>query len=466
MIFPFTLNYKKWVLTSIILILFISCKKFVEVGFPRTSLSSSAVFASDATATAAISGIYNQMSGTQSLATGFNSLSYVAGLSADELVNYQTGNLTYQQFFENSLTPSNSTLTSNIWGEPYQYIYKANAILEGLQSSSGITPALKSQLRGEALFIRAFAHFYLVNLFGDVPLVLTTDYRQNAIVQRVPKVRVYQQIKTDLKEAQNLLSMDYSFSQNERVRPNQWAATALLGRVYLYQQQWDSAELQTSRVINNTGIYSLTSLDSVFLANSSEAIWQLASPFGNTTDAQTFIFSGNPPDAALRNTFVNEFETGDLRKQNWIGTSLSGTDTFYYPYKYKATVPSPITEYSMVLRLAEQYLIRAEARAMQGKITGGNSAETDVNFIRNRAGLPNTIAATLVEMIAAISNEMRFEFFTEWGHRWLNLKRLGIIDTVLQNLKPAWSTYDQLYPIPKAQLDNDPGMANAQNPGY
>lgn len=192
---------------------------------------------------------------------------------------------------------------------------------------------------------------------------------------------------------------------------------------------------------------------------------------GNAPDAATFIITStaiNPPNAALRISLVSSFQNNDQRRINWIGARTTATGTYYYPNKYKLTAATPISEYSMILRLGEQYLIRAEARAHQpGKVTGANSAESDLNFIRNRAGISNTTASNEVTMLAAIEQERRFELFTELGHRWFDLKRTNRANTVLALLKGVdWNTTDQLYPIPQEQIMNDPAMANQQNPGY
>src|SRR6202000_1804437 len=92
---------------------------------------------------------------------------------------------------------------------------------------------------GEAKFIRAFWHLYLTNVYGDVPLALTTDYNVTGKLSRTPRVQVLQQVITDLKDAQSSLNSNYvdvtdTTATTERVRPNKAAATALLARVCLY----------------------------------------------------------------------------------------------------------------------------------------------------------------------------------------------------------------------------------------
>ena len=457
------LRYGPVFMTLLILsISFSACKKFVEVGPPKTDLVRNTVFIDDATATAALSSIYSQMV-TGGFASGDpNSFTFLGSLLSDEMDNYSS-NLETIEFYDNTLSPTNS-MANRMWVELYKYIYKANAIIEGISDSTGLTPALKRQLEGEAKFVRAFSHFYLINLFGDVPLILSTNYKANSVVFRTPKAKVYQQIIDDLKDAQNLLANDYSFSNNERVRPNKWAASALLARVYLFTQDWANAEIQSTAVIDNTTLYSLElDLTMVFLANSAESIWQLSNDFGNTWDASTFVFTGYPSNGALRQAFINTFEAGDNRLVNWIGADSSTGQTYYYPYKYKVAASDPIVEYSTVLRLSEQYLIRAEARVQQNNVLEGRS---DLNIVRKRAGLLSIDSNDPAVVLLALEHERQVELFTEWGHRWLDLKRLMIADSIMGSVKPNWKSTDQLLPIPALQILNDPNMANAQNPGY
>ena len=441
------------------------CTKFVAVDTPRTQIVTASVYSNDGTAKAALNGIYSQMVSNFGFASGGTvSVSFLAGLSADEFTNYSA---TFDQtvFFTNSLDPNNSILSSSLWQTPYQYIYYANAALEGLASSQSISDSMKKELQGEAKFIRAFCHFYLTNLFGDIPLVLSTDYRVNGNISRISQAQVYPQIIADLQDAQNLLAADFSFSNGERTRPNKWAATALLARVYLYSNDWTKAEEQSSAVINNTSFGLVTDLNNVFKKNSTEAIWQLMPvvPGNNTNEGSAFILTATPNNVAISTQLLAAFDSNDNRKKSWINSITVGPKTFYYPFKYKVQATGlPVTEYSMVLRLAEQYLIRAEARAQQNNITG---AQSDLNTIRNRAGLPNTPASTKLAIQDAILRERQLELFSEWGHRWLDLKRTNNADAVLGPVKtPYWQPADILYPIPQTEINNNPKLT--QNTGY
>ncbi len=437
---------------------FSSCKQFVEVPAPTNQLNAEDVFTDDKTATSAIIGIYSDMESPLPISTY---LTLLPGMSADELT-YTSGDQGYLQLLNNSYLPDNP-YTAAVWGI-YSSVYKANACIQGIENSTGLTPATKDQLLGEALFCRAFCYFYLVNLFGDVPLVTSTDYRISDTAGRTPAATVYQQIIVDLTKAQALLNSSYPSDQ--RVRPNIWTAASLLSRVYLYTNNWTNAESQASSIINS-GSYTLSNLASAFLINSNETIWQLmpVNPAFNTQEAAIFIPGGPTqiPTFPMTNDLVNAFEPGDQRIPAWTGNTIIASQVFYYPAKYKNPGGSPVTEYHIVFRLAEQYLIRAEARMQQDNIAG---AIDDLNTIRSRAGL-TALSPSMTQDQAAIAvrQERRIELFAEFGHRWLDLKRTSMVDPVLQALKPStWRSRAALWPVPQEQIMLNPSLT--QNKGY
>src|SRR5699024_8636093 len=135
----------------------------------------------------------------------------------------------------------------------------------------------------------------------------------------------------------------------------------------------------------------------------------------------------------------------------------------YFPRKYKEDLNTKESlEYSILFRLAEQYLIRAEARVHLGKIA---KAQNDLNKIRNRAGLPNTIAHTEKELVEAIIQERQIELFTEYGQRWFDLKRTHKAAEALSPIKPNWKDTDILLPLPESELELNPNL-QPQNKGY
>lgn len=445
-----------------ICLLLCSCEGLIQVEHPATQLIRASVFENDLTATATVAGLYAGLTSQ----SGFSGISFVTSLSADDM---RVGQVAEPfQFYNNSILPVNISVRS-IWTEQYTGIYKANAIIEGLERSVHVTPELKNQLTGEAKFFRAFHHFYLVNLFGDVPYTTTTDYRINSQVKRMVVADVYEKLITDLLDAKTLLAEDYVHAQGARVRVNKWAASALLARAYLYREDWTHAEEQATTVINKNSLYDLPPLNQVFLKNSIETIWQLIPPYNQlyTTEGGVFIREIFNTDAAvISDTLFNSFETNDARKNYWIATRTMGANTWRYAFKYKENYNSGTgAEYSTVFRLAEQFLIRAEARAQQEKLTGADGAAADLNRLRNRAGLGNTTAITQQEMLAAIEQERRAELFTEWGHRWFDLKRTNRASVVLQPIKPDWQSTDILYPIPFSELQLNTNL-KPQNNGY
>jgi hypothetical protein len=115
----------------------------------------------------------------------------------------------------------------------------------------------------------------------------------------------------------------------------------------------------------------------------------------------------------------------------------------------------------VILRLAEQYLIRAEAEANLDNLIG---AITDLNMIRNRAGLPNTTASDKTTILLAIENERQAELFCEGGNRWFDLKRTNRANKILSSEKANWKQSAALYPIPQTEINADPNLT--QNIGY
>ncbi len=455
--------------------IFSSCRKLVEIGAPVNQVGLDQSFSSDATASSAVLGIYNASS-TRSL---LFPMSEMPGLSANELQN-NVSSPAYDEFRTNSISITNSLVANTFWYYTYGSLSQANAMLSGITRSTGLSEAVKNQLTGEVKTWRAFLFFQLVNYFGDVPMPLTDEPLLNATLPRTPAAQVWQQIIKDLTAARDVLSDTYPSSM--RVRINRQAANALLARAYLYTKDWQNAEIASSAVINS-GLYTLNAdLNSTFSNTSNEIIWQLFTLTGlsiYTTNTDTnggsyAAATGTVPGVTLTDTLYNSMETGDLRKTNWVAPTVIGGTNYKVITKYKLRVVAAGTttgnEYNVVLRLGEQYLIRAEARAQLTNLSG---AIADLDSIRKRAGLPfldNN--STQPALLAAVEKERKAELFGEWGHRWFDLKRTpGLMggktraDEVIGGMRPAtWASTDVLYPIPDAQRVANPALT--QNPGY
>jgi hypothetical protein len=448
-----------------------SCN-FLDVGPPPTQVVDTTVYSADASATAGVLGIYIGLTSRGTNVPGIANdaaLSTLLGLAADELLYATT---TYDEYRLNQVNPAGNG-PSLLWSQAYTNIYQCNTAVAGLTASTTLTASLRTQLLGEAKFLRAFNYFYLANIFGDVPLVLSTDYAANSTLGRTAKADVYAQVVTDLLDAQKSLGTAYPVA-NERTRVNQAAATALLARVYLYQQNWAAAETQATAVLAQSTLYSLPAPNLAFLASSPEAIWQLrraGTVSTNTAEAAYFVPASLTvaPTATyqLTNTLYNAFGTPDNRRTTWTNSYAVAGTTYRYPFKYQQRVATAsagaATEYSVVLRLAEQYLIRAEARIRQGNLATGIA---DLNAVRARAGataLPTTLSSA--DALLAVENERRLELFTEWGHRWFDLIRTGRVAAVLGPYKgTTWDANDNVWPIPATQLFANPALT--QSSGY
>lgn len=452
------------------------CTKFIDPGPPKISITSATVYNTTSTAAAVLTSVYSSLPSDMS-----SFLTRVPALSADELNLFggaqYSGPKDAVPIYLNRLTPS-TIKDANFVPQLYIYIYTANAALEGLAASTGLSDATRNQLLGESRFIRAFCYFYLVNYFGKVPLVTTTDYKLNTSMPNSPTDKIYELIISDLQAAQSLLTNTYvdkdattayPAGAEERVRPNKWAAIALLARVYLYTEKWKDAEDQATTIINNTALYQITSLDSTFLKNNREGIWQLQ-PTWNTVDQAQFILYPWGPDNDnpfyLSDQLEQSFEPNDQRKVKWVNYVDAGGTRYYFSFKYTDInfVPAK-KQYVVALRLGEQYLIRAEARAQQDNLSG---AAADLNVIRARAGLDPVTAANKNDMLNAIYHERQVELFMEYGHRWLDLKRTHRVDEVMNIVCPkkggTWNSYQQLYPFSSDEMTNNPNLV--QNPGY
>jgi starch-binding outer membrane protein, SusD/RagB family len=452
-------KHNRWLfIVGILLILnIVGCKKLVQVNDPDDSFTSAMVFSNDSLAQAAVNGLYIKiMSSAKFLLCG--AMSVFPSLSSDELVRF-IPMASEEQFSSNTILASNQLINVNIWKAAYAYIYQCNICIEGLNKSTGVQTELKNRLTGEVKFMRALCYYYLVNLYGDVPLALGTNADVNAMLSRTPVAQVYKQIEMDLVEAGNALS-------NKKVKtvPTIFTAQALLARVYLHMEKWDKAEQMANAVINSGQFVLETNLNDVFLKDSKETIFQLAPVQIGMNSPEGFLFVpvGTRPAYSITSYLLNAFESGDLRKVNWIRSGSFNGQPYNYPNKYKVNASTTPTEYNVVLRLAEQYLIRAEAKANQNMI---EDAVQDINVIRARAGL--LALATNIgmeECLSAIEQERRVELFIEWGHRWVDLKRTNRVDIVLATIKTGWSHNDQLYPIPFAELEIASNLE--QNPGY
>jgi len=446
------------------LFIIIGCEDFIDVDDPNGQILQQTVFEDEGTAEAAVTSLYGKLRDEVLLTGNSTGMSILMGFYSDDLEYFGSPGQPLENIYRHQIISSDENVAV-LWNGVYNLIYMSNSAIEGIESSQNLSVEIKKQLTGEALFIRALSHFYLVNLFGDIPYITTTDYLVNKDVSRMSTDEVYSMIISDLLSAKSKLGTEYI--SGERVRVNRFVVSALLARVYLYMEEWAKAEAESSELINNSSMFHLENdVNSEFLKESASAILQLKpkNEGDNTKEAANLIFVSGPPIfAALPPDLIASFESGDLRRTNWVSEVTDGNQLWYAPFKYKQLENTGTSiEYSIVMRIAEQYLIRAEARVHLGNLP---EAKQDINIIRNRAGLPDTTAISAADILETIMKERKHELFMEHGHRWFDLKRTGQANEALAPIKANWKSTDILLPIPEVELLMNPNLA-PQNPGY
>lgn len=439
-------------------VLLFSCEKLLEVETPSNQIGKDKVFADVQTANAALAGLYAGLRDNSPLSG--ESLGPFLGVYTDDLDSYAlTDTNGVLALYHNQQNDTNSTVYS-VWSTAYQHIYSTNAIIEGVKASA-LPVNEKNRIEGEALLVRSILLFYLEQVFGAVPYPVTTDYTINQFLPRVETAEVLSRLEMDLSRCAELLSDQYR--DEERVYPNRKAAELMLVKVYMLEQKWVETETMLKTILGSPLYGFQNDLSKVFQKDSKHILWQLkpANPGDPVKEAMLYYFSGAAPTTyALSESLLNSFEAGDLRKQHWMIPVMVGGTTWYRVNKYKNTTINN-TEDSIVFRLEEVYLLLAEALTQQNKTA---EALLYINPIRQRAELSPLVSVSKEVLLSEILLENRREFFTEMGHRFLDLKRTNRLND-LQVVKPNWQSFHNVWPIPQKDLLLNPNL-NPQNNGY
>ncbi|OUJ75151.1 RagB/SusD family nutrient uptake outer membrane protein [Hymenobacter crusticola] len=431
---------------------FTACRDLLEPT-PVQQLSDDKAITDAGSARSATIGVYDRVQ-------AYYQLNWpVLGFLPGEDVRFNGTLNQFLQIDQNQLSADNVLITE-AWTQMYQAVNGANNVIAGVPGvNDPLLPTTeKDQLLGEAYFLRALVYFDLGRGWGGVPLVLTpTRSKENGQgIRRSSLADTYAQVLADLTQAETLLP-----DATTRNRAVKASARALRARLHLYQKQWADAETYATQVIGNNNYRLVTPYRTFSTAPflSQESVFELT--FSNS-DANSMWnnwfpsalggqFNFQPVPAAI--ALLNDPTVGGSRSALLATTVIAGSNVTYGNlYSRSAQRDDP----SYVLRLAEQYLIRAEARARQGKLT---QALADLNAVRARAGVPASTAATADQLLLAIENERRIEFAFE-ADRWFDLVRTGRAGTVL-------GVTDQrrwVFPIPFNDLVADSDLE--QNPGY
>lgn len=392
--------------------------------------------------------------------TYFQELSYFgrnyqnfADLASDNLDHPTDGtSQDYAQVNANNVLPDNGGVLG-IWSSAFGGINAANYVITQVPLLDEMTEEEKNAALGELYFIRALNLFNLMNYFGAIPIrTEPTIGTGNVNIARQSVDAVYAQIIGDLTFAETHLP-----DGGTKTRASSLAASALLARVYLYQQDYTKAIAKATAVIESDQ-YALLDYAAIFAEEQTdESIFEVAFTELNRNRIAEYHFPkslAGRREIAPSQSLLDAYESGDER----FDATIQFASGLAYSIKYDDLATG--ADNFILLRLGEMYLIRAEALALSG---GSIAAiQADLNAIRSRAGLDDTNADTLPELIQAIEDERRVEFAFE-GHRWFDLVRTGRAVDVLVNVTNENQT---LFPIPLDEIltNEDPGMT--QNPGY
>jgi hypothetical protein len=458
------MKYFKYITLALIPVMFLaSCKKYLETE-PKNAVSDDNPIFDATSSQTALRGVYRQLASTGYYGETYVTLGYFPSGDVKNLTTGGAANLVNINFRADD--PNFNTA----WTAIYYTINRANNVIEKVPAVQDpkFTQAAKDQIVGEAKFIRALAYFDLARAWGGAQITLkpTTSIQDLPKLKRSSQAETYAQVLTDLNEAELLLP-----DAVNRIRATKRTVWALKARLYLYTQQWALAEEYATKLIDKTTDYQLLKPYSSWFAGgvtaTQESIFELEysainpstirAQMQHPTNGGTYRYA--PTDKFVQ--LLNDPVISGGRKALIGSVTQAGTQIWFGNLYYRKDATDP----AYIFRIAEMYLIRAEARAHLGNLSDTNGALFDLNQVRARAEVPLSTAATQADLLLAIENERRVEFAWE-AHRWFDLSRTGRAKTVLEAIDPNLKVeaYELLFPVPISQIQLDPNLT--QNPGY
>jgi len=461
----FNLNIKDSIFACIAVgMIAMGCEKKLDVQ-PFQSLSEDKALLTESDVSGTLVGAYDAVSSAAAYGGDMMILNDLIGNRTN--ISFRGTFQALVEAYNTQMIPTNSFATAT-WSAAYNTINVTNNVLENVSKVTS-SAARKNSVEGQALFLRASMYFELLKLFakpfneGDpatnlgVPLVLTAtkapitdaDYKARATVKAV-----YDQVVADLIKAESLMP-----STNTKFA-TKWAAAAQLSRVYLMLGNYTEAAAAANRVIAGSG----KTITPEFKNN-----WYTYINFGGVTPNEYIFYikvsnqdgtnsfntyygaplgafpgSAGRRDMRIQNAHLNIYETGDIRRGFFTGTSGTTRYTLKHLDRF-GDVP--------VIRLAEMYLTRAEANFRQSTSVGATPL-ADVNLIRKRAGLADLTTVTLDAILKERAAELAFE-----GNNLFESQRLK------KNLgTTAWNSPKLIMPIPQREMDVNKNLV--QNEGY
>jgi hypothetical protein len=474
---------------------------------PDTAVSTDGFFQTDEDVLAGIVGIYDALQGvnenTESSNSGFN-----RGVQFEYLITEHRSDNTRSATLEGSradfhryVTDANNIQSEDYWQSMYEIIFRANNLLANV----GVADAANiAKYTAEAKFLRAYAYFNLVRLYGSnddsiggVPLVTSVvqSDEDELLFTRAPKSTVYTQIVEDLQDA--VANLDNSYKS----RASKAAAQGILAKVYLSQPNPNFTGARTLCQDLMDGTFSLqTNFNDVFYNElNNEIIFAVRYESGDPNESQGFSseftsFKRQGRQDGLNIVNPNLVAAFDANGGNRTAVSYASFGdplspsievTKFLPEGSDVTTDPNVPTYGanprlagndwIVLRYADVLLMHAEAilRGSGATSTSDPAALNSFNTVRNRAGLANDADGSIsaAELLLERRVELAFE-----NQRFFDLVRFGVADTVLQNhsaedndeditVYPSYSARALLLPIPSREINLSSGLLK-QNPGY
>lgn len=484
---------------------FISCETILEPT-PEGLVPMADLFNTESNAITAVNGVYQPLHPLYQ-----NTMFQLTDLASDDGWTWRKETETDIFIVDPTLGPIES-----IWSLHYTGITRANTVLDNLsrvQDFSG--SVMKNAIEGQAKFLRGLYYFNLVRFFGGVPLIINEiETRTDSELPRESVSVIYNQIKSDLIDAANLLPENYSGGIGMEIgRPTLKSAKALLSTVHLELEEWNEASQVTGSLIGAGRLlvdYSANFNGSQENSQASFFEVQYGGVIGQTTSSKSVAFAppnflnglafilptddnlnGDGGGLSSGNGIMQLFEAGDKRKDvivddyglsNFIDPSMPNGTLNYVNKYYNTSDPRSLSTWNFpLIRYAEVLLNRSEALNEIGYQADGEAFEL-LNEIRINAGLPALSALDLPNQEAfrtRLRDERRIELAFE-TKRYFDLNRYGILKDVIQSqMEYTGLTFPQqrvvahpitgkeyfLYPLPAIEFVNNAQLGE-QNPGY
>lgn len=446
----------RFIYVLIIVALTSSCNNYLDVK-PQANIPDTNPVFDKTSAEQALRGVYSSLY----YGATFESIGYLSG----DNVQWTGSQSQVQEFIDHGVRAENSTI-NGAWSGIFRVINLANNVLARvapLEVSPLFLQADKDKILGEAYFLRALAYFDAARIWGGVPIITkpTLTGTDNTDIGRSSTEQTYAQVFSDLTAAEQLLPSPATLTADDRYRANRKTVFALRARYHLYKQEWAQAEDYATRIISDGANYALLKPFNTFFfpataRGTRESVFEIF--YNGTTEINAHRGQWQPQtNGGTRQWAPNDALVALLNNPAIGGTrstliAKDNQNRWYGNLYYR----NPGSDPAYVIRVAELYLIRAEARAQQDKLA---PAIADLNAVRDRAAVAPTTAATKDQILLAIENERRVEFALE-PHRWYDLVRTGRAKAVLG------FTDDKklVLPIPAGQVLIDNSLV--QNPGY